>query len=133
MDSHSNYKALVSSEADVSVPETQRSVLDRIPHYVACVGLGSLGGALGVALTIGLAILIQLRMPPPAVLAPGVIPLMVTAAILGVLVSWLLNRLASAGHSGFSSDSPENSLQVVLVASVFASLVQTLFFFMCSS
>lgn len=130
MDSHSNYKALSSSQANVSVPETQRSALGQIPHYVACVGLGLVGGALGVALTVGLAILIQLRLPPPAVFAPGVIPLMVAAAILGVLVSWLLNRLASASRSGFSGDSPENSTQVVLVSSVFASLVQTLLFFM---
>ncbi|GAB4540076.1 MAG: hypothetical protein Kow0063_29550 [Anaerolineae bacterium] len=124
MDSHSSYKAFISSKADVSAPKAQGAIPGLIPHYVACVGLGLLGGALGVALTIGLAILIQLQMPPSSGFAPGIIPLMVTAAVLGVLVSWFLGRLS------FSGDSAERSIQVILVSSVFTSLVQTLLFFM---
>ena len=91
--------------------------------------LGLVGGALGVALATGLAILIQLRLPPPAVFAPGTVPLMVTGALAGLACSWLLSRQAHRTWSDLESATRLNSLQVILVSSVFASLAQSLLFF----
>jgi hypothetical protein len=84
---------------------------------------------LGVALATGLAILIQLRLPPPAVFAPGMVPLMVTAALGGLVISWPLGWLAHYSWPGLGSGLRLNGLQVILVSSVFSSLAQSLLFF----
>lgn len=130
MDLRSNYKASYRTEADGSDIGPKESALRRLPQYVVCVGLGLMGGAVGVALAIGLAILIQMRLPPPAVFAPGVIPLMVTAVLAGLGASWLIGHMARHSWPDLLGDSFQNGLQVILVSSVFASLAQVLFFFM---
>jgi hypothetical protein len=130
MNLQSSYKAPFTTKADESNIEARESALHRLPLYAVCVGLGLLGGAVGVALAIGLAILIQLRMPPPAVFAPGIIPLMVTAVAAGLCVSWLAGHVARHSRSDLLGDSSQHGLQVILVSSVFASLAQVLFFFM---
>jgi len=140
MNLQSSYKAPFTTKADESNIEARESALHRLPLYAVCVGLGLLGGAVGVALAIGLAILIQLRMPPPAVFAPGIIPLMVTAVAAGLCVSWLVgqmarhrmarHRMARQSWADLLGDSSQHGLQVILVSSVFASLAQVLFFFM---
>jgi len=134
MNLQSSYKAPFTTKADESNIGSRESALHRLPLYAMCVGLGLLGGAVGVALAIGLAILIQLRIPPPAVFAPGIIPLMVTAVIAGLGVSWLVGQMVRpmARHSwpDLLGDSSQHGLQVILVSSVFASLAQVLFFFM---
>ena len=124
------YKALFATEADASAGGAQRSVLRRLPRYAACVALGLLGGVAGVALAIGLAILVQLRLPPPTVFAPGVIPLMVTAVLAGLGVSWLMGQMMRYSRPDRPDDSSHNGMQVILVSSVFASLAQVLLFFM---
>jgi len=135
MNLQSSYKAPFTTKADESNIEARESALHRLPLYAVCVGLGLLGGAVGVALAIGLAILIQLRMPPPAVFAPGIIPLMVTAVAAGLGVSWLVGQMARhpmarQSWADLLGDSSQHGLQVILVSSVFASLAQVLFFFM---
>lgn len=135
MDMQSSYKGSFRTEADRSDIGARGSALHRLPQYAVCIGLGLLGGAVGVAMAIGLAILIQLRMPPPAVFAPGVIPLMITAVLAGLGTSWLIGQMARhsmARHSwsDLVGDSSQHGLQVILVSSVFASLAQVLFFFM---
>jgi len=130
MDSQRSYEALFSTETDVSNSGARESALWRTLRYAACVALGLLGGAMGVALAIGLAILIQLALPPHAVFAPGIVPLMVTAVLAGLGVSWLLNRLGRHSWPSLFDVSSERGLQVMLVSSVFASLLQTLIFFM---
>ena len=129
MDPQSSIKAFFTTEADVSDAGAQGSLLRRLSQYAACVGLGLLGGAVGVALAIGLAILIQLRLPPPDAFTPGVIPLMVTAVLAGLGVSWLIGQVARYSWPDLLGDSPQNGLQVILVSSVFASLAQVLFLF----
>jgi hypothetical protein len=104
-------------------------VLRRLPQYVICAGLGMLGGAAGVAAAIGLAILVQLLLPPSVVFLPGIIPLMVLATVAGLGVSWLLARMMRHIMPGLLQDSPEKELQVILVFSVFTSLLQTMLFF----
>ena len=131
MDLQGSHKAFFATEADGSdAGAPHRSVLYRLPRYAAYVALGLLGGAAGVALAIGLAILVQLRLPPPAVFAPGVIPLMVTAVLGGLGVSWLIGCVTRYTSPDVPDDSAQNGLQVILVSSVFASLAQVLFFFM---
>jgi len=121
MDRQRSYEVSFTAQADLAKAGASDSILRRLPQYAANVGLGLVGGALGVAVTIGLAILIQLPLPAPTVFAPGIIPLMVGAALAGVLCSGLLRRVGR--------DSSGSGLQVTLVSSVFASLVQTLLFF----
>jgi hypothetical protein len=124
----SSYKASLTTEADADI-DPKGSVLRRLLRYAVCVGLGLLGGDIGVALAIGLAILIQLQLPPSTVFAPGVITLMVTAVLAGLGVSWLIGHVV-ARHSCDAPGIPsQNGLQVILVSSVLASLAQILFFF----
>jgi hypothetical protein len=82
-----------------------------------------------VALAIGLVISIQLLLPPQYVLSISVIPLMVIAAVAGLLASWLLGRLAYRSLPRLLGSSDDRGLQVILVSSVFTSLLQTLLFF----
>jgi hypothetical protein len=131
MDLQGSHKAFSATKADLAdAGAPHRFVLHRLPRYAAYVGLGLLGGAAGVALAIGLAILVQLRLPPPAVFAPGMIPLMVTAVLAGLGVSWLIGCVTRYTSPDVPHDSAQNGLQVILVSSVFASLAQVLFFFM---
>ncbi len=130
MDSQRSYEALFSTETDVPNAGARESAFWRMLRYAACVALGLFGGAMGVALAIGTAILIQLALPPSSVFAPGVVPLMVTAVLAGLGVSWLLNRLGRRSWPSLFDASSDRSLQVMLVSSVFASLLQTLIFFM---
>ncbi len=104
-------------------------MLRRLPRYALCVGLGLLGADVGVALTIGLAILIQLRPPSPTVFAPGMITLMVTAVLAGLGVSWLIGHVVARHSCDVPGTPSQNGLKVILVSSVFASLAQVLFFF----
>jgi F0F1-type ATP synthase membrane subunit c/vacuolar-type H+-ATPase subunit K len=124
MDLQRSYQAYSATEADV-----KGAVLHRLPRYAVCVGLGLLGGAVGVALAIGLAITIQLRLPPPTVFTPGVMPLIVTAVLAGLCASWLMGQAARYGLPDLLDDPSHNGTQVILVSSVFASLAQVLFFF----
>ena len=91
MDSQGNFKPLFTTRSQAA---NAAAVLWQLARYALCVAVGLLGGALGVALATGLAILIQLRLPPPAVFAPGMVPLMLAAALGGLAISWLLGGLA---------------------------------------
>jgi hypothetical protein len=97
--------------------------------YAICVLLGLLGGAMGVALVIGLAILINLTLPPSASFEPGVIPLMAASALAGAGVTWLVGRAASFSWHELRQGSSETGLRVMLVFSVMAALLQSLLFF----
>jgi hypothetical protein len=126
MNVRSSSKVLVSTKSDTSGTQIE---LRRLPQYAVCAGLGMLGGAVGVAVAIGLAILVQLLLPPSVVLQPGIIPLMVLATMAGLGVSWLFARMIRHVVPGLLNDSPEKELQVILVFSVFTSLLQTILFF----
>ncbi len=124
----SSYKASLTTEADADTGP-KGSMLRRLPRYAVCVGLGLLGGDIGVALTIGLAILIQLQLPPSTISAPGVITLMVTAVLAGLGVSWLIGHVVARHSCDVPGAPSQNGLKVILVSSVLASLAQVLFFF----
>jgi hypothetical protein len=125
MDTQRSCQTSSATEADV-----EGAVVRRLPQYAVCVGLGLLAGAVGVALAIGLAIMVQLRLPPPTVFTPGVMPLMVTAILAGLCASWLIGQAVRYGLPDLIGDQSHNGTQVILVSSVFASLAQVLLFFM---
>jgi hypothetical protein len=84
---------------------------------------------MGVALVIGLAIAINLLLPPSVSFAPGVIPLMAASALAGAGIAWLLGHVPKLSWRELRQDSAETGLRVMLVFSVLASLLQSLLFF----
>lgn len=129
MDSRSSVKPLFTTEAGMSDAGAQGFALRRLPQYIICAALGLLGGAMGVALVIGLTILINLLLPPSVVFAPGVISLMAASALAGVVIAWLLGQVAYFTWPGLFAAPREKGLRVILVFSVLASLLQTILFF----
>jgi hypothetical protein len=129
MNLRSSSKMLATTKSDT--PETRALALSvrQWSQYLACVSTGLVGGAAGVALAISLATVVQVFLPPPAVFAPGAIPLLVLATLSGLGISSLLGRGAQRILPGLFHDLGEQGLQVILVSSVFASLLQTLLFF----
>jgi len=130
MDSRSSVKPLLTTEAGMSDANAQGFALQQLPQYIICAGLGLLGGAIGVALAIGLTILINvLLLPPFEVFAPGVIPLMAGSALAGVGVAWLLSQIVNFILPGLFAALKESGLRVILIFSILASLLQTILFF----
>ena len=129
MDSQSSVKPLLTTEAGMPNADAQGFVLQQLPQYTICAGLGLLGGALGVALAIGLAILINRLLPPSTIFAPGVIPFMAGGALAGMGIAWLLGQVATFTWPGLFADLNTSGLRVILVFSVLTSLLQTILFF----
>lgn len=111
-----------------AAPKAQRAAIDiqHLPEYLFWALLGMLGGAVGVALAIGLAIGVQLLLPPPAIFAPGVIPLIIAGTVAGLGISWLFGGIAGRLFPSMSRRADEHRLQVILFFSVLISLLQTL-------
>jgi hypothetical protein len=116
-------------DAGMAGANAQGSALRQLPMYAICVLLGLLGGAMGVALVIGLAILINLVLPPSVSFAPGVIAFMAASALAGAGITWLLGQAASFSWREIRQRSGQTGLRVMLVFSVLASLLQSLLFF----
>ena len=123
-------KVWTTRELGTPGPQTIVRLLRKIPEYTVCAILGLLGGAAGVAVAIGLAILLQLLLPSGQILSIGIVPLMVLAAVMGLVASWLLGKLVRRSSIRPRRDRYEMGLQVTLVLSVFTSLLQTLLFFL---
>ena len=111
---------------NTAVYSAQVTALQRLAQYTICSGLGMLGGAIGTASAIGLAIMAQLVLFPTSTSLPGLIPLNIVAVFLGLMASWLL------GWIGFriipslaSSNLEEQGIQVILIFSGLISLLET--------
>jgi len=128
MDLQSAHKVLTTNETDTSRAHQVVAVLQEAPQHVICVGLGLVGGATGVALVIGIAILVQVLLPPPTVFSPGTIPLTVAAALAGLGVSWLLVQGGRCILPRLFHRAGEQGLQVILIFSTFTSLLQSVLF-----
>jgi hypothetical protein len=100
-----------------------------LPQRVICACLGLLGGAIGVVLTIGLAVLIQSLLSPRLIYSPDATQFTVIAAFIGAWVSWVLGRVAHRVSPSLSHSLYEQGMQVILVFSVFISLLMTFLFF----
>ena len=129
MNVQSSPEMLTAAKSDAPRTHASAMAAQQLPQYAVWVGLGLVCGAAGVALAIGLAIIVQLLLPPPTVLAPGTIPLLVLATLSGLCIAWLLNRGAQRILPRLFHSAGEQGLQVILVSSAFASLLQTLLFF----
>ncbi len=106
--------------------EVQPTVLlEQLCQYVVCAGLGLLGGAIGVAIAIGLALILQLWLSSTTMFSPGVVPLALIAVVTGLGVSWLLSWAATRIlHTSFD----QRVIQVMLIISGLTSLLQTFLF-----
>ena len=98
-----------------------------LPGHAICVGLGALGGATGVTLVIGLVIVVQSLLFPEVNLSFTTAQFTIAATLLGVGISWLIGRWA---HRILLSleDLDANRLKLILIFSVFTSLLQAFFF-----
>jgi high-affinity Fe2+/Pb2+ permease len=124
---------MMSSHSTINktyIPKTQVTVitLKRLPQYIFCGGLGILGGAIGVALAIGLTIVVQAMLSPTVVFSPNVVLLSIVATLFGVGASWLLGQATHRILPSQVSCCSEQNLQVILIFSVFTSLVETILF-----
>jgi hypothetical protein len=129
MDSGSDVRRVLTLEAGGHSSGAREHSLQRLPGYAACALLGLLGGITGVALTIALAIVIQLILPVPVVFAPRAIPLMLAAILAGLGITWLLGLMARQAGSELVKGSGERGQRVMLVFSVLAGTLQSLLFF----
>jgi hypothetical protein len=86
------------------------------------------GGTTGVALTIGLAVMIQSVLSPAVLFLPGTILLAIVTTLAGLGASWILGRIGYRIIPSLSTYSQEQKMQVVFVSSVLVSLLQTFLF-----
>jgi hypothetical protein len=123
-------RQVLFSPARTSIPRTQdiATELRHLPQHALCVGLGLVGGSAGTALTIFAAIVVQILLVPPTTFGPGVIPLTLVSAGLGLGVAWLLARLGYGIIPSLPRIPPARGLHLILICSVLGSLVQNLFF-----
>jgi hypothetical protein len=119
---------LPTTKTQASEEPNKVIVRQRVSRYFICAQLGLVGGAIGVMLTIGLAIIVQALLPPTVIFSPSVILFMTTTALISVAVSWLFGQAAPRLLPRQFYDLNEQGLQVILIFSVFASLLQTILF-----
>ena len=119
-----NLQSTFLPTTNTNLSET-RSVLQQLPRYILCAGWGVLGGATGVALTVGLAIVIHVWLSPSMTFRPGVMWLAIAATLVGLGVSWLLGRMARYPFPSLSCKLDKLGLQLILVFSAVTSLLQT--------
>jgi hypothetical protein len=100
--------------------------LQQLLNYIVFTGLGLLGGASGVALAIGLAI-VPLAFSSE-VFWPNILLLTIIAVLIGVGISWLLGRTIKSIFSHLFEDVNNHGIQIMLMFSVFTSLLQTFLF-----
>jgi CBS domain containing-hemolysin-like protein len=119
---------LTPTKTDASEEPVKAIVCQQLPRYFVYAQLGMVGGAIGVMLTIGLAVVLQALLPPTIIFSPSAIVLMTMAALISVGVSWLFGQAAPRLLPRQFYNLNEQGLQVILIFSVFASLLQTILF-----
>lgn len=117
----------------VTVPKTiefkkETSPTQLLTHYAICIGVGFLGGAIGVALTLALAIVIQSILSPTMLFFPGVVLTAIMAVLFGLGVSWLLAKVIHRIFLPKSDHLRTQGVKVILVFSTLASLLQAVIF-----
>jgi hypothetical protein len=125
---HSETTLSTGTKTDLSKVRAISFVHRRLPQFIICAGIGMIGGAIGVAVAIGLAIVFQLLLFPSTVFSPNVIQLTVIAILAGLGISWLLSQGADRILSGLLHDPGAQALQVVFVFSALTSLLQSFLF-----
>ena len=124
--------SLLNQKVTLIQPKDSREMTmvlwQRLPGYLVCCAVGMVGGAAGVALTLALAIVVQVMLSPTIIFWPNAIPLAIIAVILGLSVSWLLGLMAHRLFPTMASNTYGQGLQVILVISVLTSLLQVFLF-----
>jgi hypothetical protein len=100
----------------------------QLGQYFVWASLGVIGGGLGVAIIIGLTVVIQQLFYAPMALLPDTILLTIAAVLVGLAASWLLSRAARAFWPSFRYSLTTHGLQVILVSSALTSLLENYLF-----
>jgi len=119
---------VTTSKTELPRGQIMEVIKQQLPGQIFCIGLGLLSGATGVAITIGLVIMIQGLLFRVAAFSPGLIGITITATVTGLGVAWLLDQVAPRLLPGLYSNLDEDRLKLVMILSVFTSLVQALLF-----
>lgn len=104
------------------------SALRRLPQYTLCAGMGMVAGTTGVSVAIGMILLAQILLFPAVSFAPAAIPTTIFATFMGVVIAWLVSRVAGKISANFAYYSTEQGMQVMLVFSALTALLQTFLF-----
>lgn len=100
----------------------------QLGQYFVWASLGVIGGGLGVAVVIGLTVVIQQLFYAPVALLPDTVLLTLAAVLVGLAASWLLSHAARAFWPGFRYNLTTHGLQVILVSSALTSLLENYLF-----
>jgi hypothetical protein len=119
---------LSKTDVPIDTSQAEEVLFHRLLQYVACAGIGILGGGTGVATAIGLVVVIQSLLFPTVIIAPGTIILTITTTLTGLGVSWLLNRLVRRLLPNLFAQLDERGVQIIYIFSVLTSLLQTFLF-----
>lgn len=128
MNSQRSMPTTAKTDVPTDTSKAEVVLLQRLLQYVACAGIGILGGGIGVATAIGLVLVIQSLLLPTVIIAPGTIILTITTTLTGLGVSWLLNRLARRLLPNLFAQLDERGVQIIYIFSVLTSLLQTFLF-----
>ena len=123
-----NSQSTMSTISNVSGERAKGIARHDLPKYALCAGMGVVGGATGVALAIGLVIIIQGLLSPKLFFTPGTVGLTLTATVVGLGVTWLLSQATHRIFPNLFYHLGEKALQVMMVLSVFTTLLQTFLF-----
>ncbi len=104
---------------------SQGGAIWRLSQVAFFTELGLLGGTVGVALAIGLAILLQSLV---GAFEPGAILITMMAVVIGLGATWLLSQVMRRVWPRLFGDWNNQALEMALVFGVFASLLQSVFF-----
>ena len=95
--------------------------------HLIYIGLGGLGGAIGVAVAIGLTILFVLSQPPSLIIYnPGPLALALMATPVGLGTAWLLKGIARQMRPPLFQQSDKQALQIILIAALVTGLIESL-------
>jgi hypothetical protein len=119
---------VTTSKTELPKDQILEAIKQQLPGQIFCIGLGLLSGTTGVAITIGLVIMIQELLFRMATFSPGVIGITIAATVAGLGVSWLLDQVAPRFLPGLYYNLAEDRLKLVMILSVFTTLVQALLF-----
>jgi hypothetical protein len=122
-----NSQSTITTLTNVSSENSQIIGLQRWIQYFLCAGIGLVGGTTGVAIAIGLTIIIQLLLVSTA-FSPGMIGMAIAATLVGLGASWLISRAAGWILPAMFEDLNERAIQIIMVFSVLTSLLQTFLF-----
>jgi hypothetical protein len=113
------------SEVDTS-GLSQGEAVYRLSQVAFFTELGLVGGATGVALAIGLTILLQSL--ALGAFVPGAVLLTTMSVLIGLGATWLLGRVMRRVLPRLFGDWNNQALEMALVFGVFVSLLQSVFF-----